>query len=278
VMHAFRNDFADWGVVDNMEHLSFWHDDLSDQRDRVKYRRRIARLRALAEPQRGDSSGRHPLVFARAANATVELLKAEELLRLLETQFGSTSSKTHARPVYLLLIFDRQPSTHTFFFANCSGLIVQCVGFEMARTSGYDIDRPPFCTAYREPIIGAIWHATVGWRPSSSTVLQHPRDLVFAPQVFWHQSLGEDIRQANYHYGIPQMPPKASLKQVLCSRASREVRHIVSSSLWAHFRHKRAEGGIVTPSFSDEPQERSSGDLVLWAALLAKNVLSFERP
>jgi len=111
---------------------SFWYDDLTHEREREKYERRIKRFRELHLGTRDESESLEgaatenadsvsALLFVRAANATAELSGVIVLHDLLSRQFAPV-------PTYLLVLLSHQPSECTVFFDDYPTIIVHTFG------------------------------------------------------------------------------------------------------------------------------------------------------
>lgn len=114
LLHWLRHDFEgfmDWTTrlevvqsgqrmtVYRTQNASFWHDDLEDEVDREKLRRRIQRFLNL-----GKADSNRALLFIRSAAGTDEIKHSEMLLALLQERFQSAG-----RRVFLLVILEDQP-------------------------------------------------------------------------------------------------------------------------------------------------------------------------
>lgn len=217
VIEALETDFGDFlqcnGVDDSgssyvSKDRRFFHDVLSDPRDLEKYRRRFERFRALRNCK--DPTAQ-PLLFVRVLDSTVELLEVEALHDALEEYFAGLFNP----PVWLLVILDCQWADQALFFRERPRLVLHTISWQRGVLREYELDRPPFVTAYREAIMGASWHALGGWAPRGARMLRSLRTLLaggdgVCPKVLRHVSLGEDLER--YNYGIPQMPPDDALR------------------------------------------------------------------
>jgi len=237
------SDFLEYSYVSHLPHSqhfvkegshSFFHDNLDEAQDRIKYNRRIERFldlrnaaedRAASSPQKawgakvltgvkvsvheGDPSVKGachtaPILFIRALNTTLELLQVGSLFTLLVERYGPSG-------VFLLLLLDHQPHNRFFTFADTPGLLLSAVSHEHSQKAAYNIEHPPFLTAYHEAIGLALWYLTSGELPLACVEL--PCVDVFFNQgcdLMWHVSLGEDLTTSMSY--DPHMPSAKMLQ------------------------------------------------------------------
>lgn len=113
LIHWLRHDFSgfmDWTarmeVIQQEQRMtvfrspvsSFWHDDLDNDADREKLRRRVQRFLDLVKDPR------QALLFVRSVAGTHEVADSENLLQALQERF-----QVNGRKVYLLVILEDQP-------------------------------------------------------------------------------------------------------------------------------------------------------------------------
>jgi len=255
IIHTLRTDFAEFARMDFMSdavqtHLAkthkFFHDKLDDPRDVAKYHRRFERFRQLRNASESESCF-GSLLFVRALDTTLELTRAKELYDTLADFFDSS--------VYLLLIVDCQHSDHIILFDDMPRLLVHLLSQSHAHPHEYEIDRAPFVTAYRLPLLASLWHVRCGWQPHNMVRLPSVAMLLSKQTgLLKHVSLGEELER--YNYGIPQMPSDRVLRWAMCLESC-ATRHCVEGAVCS-----RLEWEHITRS----PPERSHAahDFLQW--------------
>lgn len=245
LLHSLRNDFDGflaWETVQDSpykEHAtphgriyttlrhSFWHDDLEDHEERVKFFRRIERFNQL-----GALGG--PLLFVRSLNSTLELRRAEELLASLEAKFGKGQ-------VWLLLLVDAQPEARFWRLARGPAtLLVHAV------ESAAGAEGQRYASRYRKCILAAIEYVQVGMLPVGYTVVGSLCDLVKSQEkLIRHVCLGEDLAVPWCH--DPVMPPSVLLK---CAAGHSLDQDIVSAQIDEHYAFRAIDGqhGVHYPT------------------------------
>jgi len=220
VLHCLTTDFRDflmwYRVIDSpyKDHATpyghiyitgthtFWHDNLEDLDDRVKFQRRIQRFREL---------GMHfaRLLFVRAVNSTLELRQVKRLRSLLSSWFGSEK-------VWLLILVDAQNQHGLILFDDAPRVVVAAIEKLKCQTSDH------YAVKYHQAIRLVLDFMQTAVPPEGHEIVASLDEFVL-PRSSWlrHVSLGDDLTVPWCHDPVP--PPAKVVKLASSDPLDKEI-------------------------------------------------------